>query len=70
MSQKTPLNIRSTNTAGAVGKATKASMPLKAKEPKVKINNFKAMQALLKARRRPNAREFALYQRMISGKSK
>jgi len=53
----------SSSTLGAAAvSGNKASKP--------KIDNFKSMKALLYARKRPNARQMALYRRMIAGTSK
>ena len=75
---KQPINKLTQNTSSTqVVSSNRALMPqssvatAKPKIPKPpKIDNFKSMKALLYQRKRPNARQMALYRRMISGTSK
>ena len=72
---KQPINITQiTQKNTAVVNGNRALLPssvaTKTKIAKPKIDNFKSMKALLYQRKRPDARQMALYLRMISGTSK
>jgi hypothetical protein len=70
---KQPIKFSSQSSSSQNTLSTAAVSSSTASKPKIvkpKIDNFKSMKALLYSRKRPNARQMALYRRMIAGTSK